>query len=84
MKHFKHGREFAKEIGISVDELKSTFEKYNAGEKNGKDEFGKKYFQNMPFDINDEFHVAVVTPVVHCKSTHLLWSCLISPSLLQF
>lgn len=65
MKHFKSGAALAKEMGVSEDVLRQTFEKYNAGEKAGKDEFGKKYFQNMPFEINDEFHVAIVTPVVH-------------------
>jgi flavocytochrome c len=65
MKHFKSGKDLAAEMGVSVDTLKSTFEKYNAGAKNKNDEFGKKYFHNMPFDVNDEFHVAIVCPVVH-------------------
>jgi len=39
--------------------------KYSEEAKNGKDEFGKKFFHNTPFDINDSFWVAIVTPVVH-------------------
>ena len=40
-----------------------TFEAY----PNGKsfDKFGKKYFQNWNMDINDTFHVAIITPVIH-------------------
>lgn len=44
MKHFKSGAELAKEIGISAADLKKTFDKYNQGAKENKDEFGKKYF----------------------------------------
>lgn len=29
------------------------------------DSFGKKYYHNMPVDLNDEYHVAIITPVVH-------------------
>jgi len=65
MKHFKTGADLAKEMGIPVSELKKTFDKYNAGAKSGQDEFEKKYFHNMPFSVDDEFHVAIVTPVVH-------------------
>jgi len=25
----------------------------------------KKFFHNLPLDVNDNFHVAVVTPVIH-------------------
>ena len=25
----------------------------------------KRFFHNVPFDVNDEFHVSIVTPVVH-------------------
>ncbi|KAK9344006.1 FAD binding domain-containing protein [Lipomyces starkeyi] len=61
------GRELAKEIGCSEDKLKKVFDDYNAiaaGKK--KDPYGKKYFSNLPLDINDDnFHVALVTPVLH-------------------
>jgi len=66
MKHFKNGDELAKEMGISSSILKQTFDYYNKiCNKEQKDPFGKKYFQNFPFVMNDEFHVAIVTPVVH-------------------
>ncbi|KAK9374792.1 FAD binding domain-containing protein [Lipomyces chichibuensis] len=61
------GRELAKDIGCSEDKLKKVFDDYNAiaaGKK--KDPYGKKYFTNLPLDINDDnFHVALVTPVLH-------------------
>mmetsp|Transcript_115496 Transcript_115496/g.188202 ORF Transcript_115496/g.188202 Transcript_115496/m.188202 type:complete len:504 (+) Transcript_115496:99-1610(+) len=29
------------------------------------DTWGKKFFHNLPLDTNDEFHVGIVTPVIH-------------------
>ena len=66
MRHFKSGSDLAKEMGIDVSVLKKTFDDYNdyaSGKR--KDPFGKKFFQNYPFDINDEFHVALMEPVLH-------------------
>jgi cytochrome b involved in lipid metabolism len=60
------GKELAKEIGVSDKDLQTEFQSYNAiakGEK--KDTWGKKFFHNLPFDINDTFHVAVMEPVLH-------------------
>lgn len=60
------GKALAKEIGCSEDTLQGTFTDYNAiadGKK--KDPFGKKFFHNLPFDINDTFHVALMEPVLH-------------------
>ena len=60
------GKELAKEMGCSPDHLLSTFKAYNeiaAGKQ--KDPFGKKFFHNVPVDINDDFHVAVMEPVLH-------------------
>lgn len=60
------GKQLAKEIGCSEEHLQATFQDYNAiadGKK--KDPFGKKFFHNLPFDINDEFHVALMQPVLH-------------------
>jgi cytochrome b involved in lipid metabolism len=60
------GAELAKEIGVNDEELQGEFQSYNSiakGEK--KDEWNKKYFHNLPFDINDTFHVAVMEPVLH-------------------
>ncbi|KAF2869330.1 fumarate reductase [Massariosphaeria phaeospora] len=60
------GKELAKDIGISDKDLQAEFQSYNAiakGEK--KDTWDKKYFHNLPFDVNDTFHVAVMEPVLH-------------------
>merc|ERR1711862_654078 len=29
------------------------------------DKWGKKFYHNLPMDVNDAFHVAIVTPVIH-------------------
>jgi flavocytochrome c len=60
------GKELAKEIGCGDKALQDTFQDYNAiadGKK--KDPFGKRFFHNLPFDINDTFHVALMEPVLH-------------------
>lgn len=65
MKKFSSGAEVAKDMGISVKDLENTFKQYNEVAKTKKDPFGKKFFQNVPLDINDEFHVSIVVPVLH-------------------
>ncbi|KAI1938976.1 Osmotic growth protein [Ophidiomyces ophidiicola] len=60
------GKELAQEIGCGDSALKRTFDDYNQiadGKK--KDPFGKKFFHNLPFSIDDTFHVAVMEPVLH-------------------
>ncbi|KAH6669346.1 putative fumarate reductase [Halenospora varia] len=60
------GKELAKEIGCTPDHLQGTFKAYNEiadGKK--KDPYGKKFFHNGPLDIDDDFHVAVMEPVLH-------------------
>jgi len=39
------------------------YEAYGGGKSH--DEWGKKFFHNLPLDTNDAFHVAIVTPVIH-------------------
>merc|ERR1712070_962143 len=29
------------------------------------DKWGKKFYHNLPMEVNDEYHVAIVTPVIH-------------------
>ena len=65
MKKFNNGNELAKHMKISPSTLEETFNKYNQVAKDNKDPFGKKYFHNLPFKMNDEFYVAIVTPVIH-------------------
>ena len=60
------GKELAKEIGCGEQALRATFKDYNAiADGKMKDPFGKKFFHNLPFDINDTFHVALMEPVLH-------------------
>lgn len=60
------GKELAKEIGCGEAALAKTFKEYNEiADGKRKDPFGKKYFHNLPFDINDTFHVALMEPVLH-------------------
>jgi len=65
MKKFSNGQAMAAEMKVSASVLEETFKKYNEGAKSNKDVFGKKYFHNLPFNLNDEFYVSVVTPVLH-------------------
>jgi len=70
MKYFPTGEALAKEMGVPVSKLKATFDAYNQAaeaKKAGKDidPFKKKFFPNGPWHVNDHFHAAWVTPVVH-------------------
>jgi flavocytochrome c len=66
MKRYTKAADLAKEMGIDPEKLRDTFEKYNQDAKAGKDQYGKKFFHNTPFTMDDhEFHVSFVTPVVH-------------------
>ena len=65
MKKYNSGAALAAEMGISADHLKETFAKYNECARTKKDPFGKKFFHNTPIEIADNFHVAIVTPVLH-------------------
>lgn len=60
------GKQLAKEIGCSEEHLQKTFQDYNdIADGKKKDPFGKRFFHNLPFDINDDFHVALMQPVLH-------------------
>lgn len=60
------GAELVKDIGCSSDTLQKTFKDYNTiAEGKQKDPYGKKFFHNFPFDVNDTFHVALMEPVLH-------------------
>ncbi|KAB5549914.1 flavocytochrome c [Coniochaeta sp. 2T2.1] len=60
------GKELAKEIGCSPEHLQKTFTTYNAiADGKQKDPWGKKFFHNGPLDVNDDFHVSVMEPVLH-------------------
>lgn len=60
--------QLAKEMNIPLSKLRETFDEYNAAAKNPEgpaNKWGKKFFQSMPYEINDKFMVAQITPVVH-------------------
>jgi flavocytochrome c len=60
------GSELAKEIGCGDSPLDATFKEYNeVASGNKKDKWNKKYFHNGPVEISDNFHVAVMEPVLH-------------------
>merc|ERR1711879_758988 len=46
-----------------ADPENGPYEAYGGGKS--WDQWGKKFFHNLPMDANDSFHVAVVTPVIH-------------------
>jgi flavocytochrome c len=60
------GKELVKEIGCGEAALQKTFDEYNLiadGKK--KDPWNKRFFHNMPFTLDDDFHVALMEPVLH-------------------
>jgi flavocytochrome c len=65
MKSFPNGAALAAEMGISPAKLEETFRRYNEAAKSKNDPFGKKYFDAVPFRMDDQFHVSLVTPVLH-------------------
>ncbi|KAH7086667.1 Flavocytochrome c [Auriculariales sp. MPI-PUGE-AT-0066] len=65
MKRFDSGEALAKEMGLKPEVLKKTFDDYNQIAKSKKDPFGKKFFHGGEFKLNDYFHVAHMTPVLH-------------------
>lgn len=65
MKHYKSAADMAKDTGMPLKNVESTFAAYNETSIAKKDPFGKKFFHNLPFVPNDEFWVAIVTPVLH-------------------
>ncbi|PYH97833.1 fumarate reductase Osm1 [Aspergillus ellipticus CBS 707.79] len=60
------GKELAKEIGCGEAALQKTFDDYNLiAEGKKKDPWGKRFFHNLPFNVDDTFHVALMEPVLH-------------------
>lgn len=60
------GAELVKELGVSEGNLIETFEQYNKARRGEvKDPHGLKYFSTKDVKLDDVFHVAIVTPVVH-------------------
>merc|ERR1711861_99538 len=60
-KTFKNYNEIAKKQ--ETDAANGPYEAYGGGKSH--DVWGKKFFHNLPLDVNDNFHIGVVTPVIH-------------------
>jgi flavocytochrome c len=58
---FKNYNEIAAKQAADPDA--GPYEAYGGGKSH--DVWGKKFFHNLPLDVNDEFHVGIVTPVIH-------------------
>jgi len=58
---FKNYNEVAKKQQENPDA--GPYDAYGGGKSH--DVWGKKFFHNLPLDVNDRFHVGVVTPVIH-------------------
>merc|ERR1712219_45296 len=58
---FKNYNEMAKKQADAPDD--GPYEAYGGGKS--YDVWGKKFFHNLPMETNDNFHIAVVTPVIH-------------------
>ena len=62
MKHFKNAAEVAKEIGITTSAMKASLDSYNAdaaaGANGTPDRFGKIYFLNAPFEMDEDYYVS--------------------------
>ena len=67
MRKYSNASELAADAGLPPSVLQKTFEAYNAAAARGSaDPHGRKFFTNAPFRMDEELHVAVITPVVHC------------------
>lgn len=58
-------QELSKHINVPVSKLENTFREYSKVGESKNDPHGKKFFHNMPWNANDKFAVALITPVVH-------------------
>ncbi|KAI0800025.1 fumarate reductase [Fomes fomentarius] len=65
MKRYESGEALAKDWGISPSVLKQTFDEYNEVARTKKDPFGKKFFAQGEWKMDDIFNVAWMTPVLH-------------------
>jgi len=60
------GAELANEIGCGEKALSNSFNTYNdTAEGKIKDPWGKKFYHNLPFKVDDTFYVALMHPVLH-------------------
>lgn len=67
MKHFKNAEGVAKEMGIPTEQLKASLDAYNAAAASGKEcpLTGKIHYHNTPLEMDEDYYVGIITPVVH-------------------
>lgn len=65
LKKIKNFDELSFYTKINKNTLIKQIKSYNAESLLKNDKFGKKYFENTPFDLNGIFYIGIVTPVVH-------------------
>uniref|UniRef100_A0A146LJV0 Putative fumarate reductase n=1 Tax=Lygus hesperus TaxID=30085 RepID=A0A146LJV0_LYGHE len=65
MKQLQSGEALAKEMQIQPQQLEQTFKEFNMSMETKRDPYGREYFQNGPWTMDDIFHVAIITPVRH-------------------
>jgi len=65
MKRYDSGAQMARDMGIPADKLAATFAAYNQAGQKQQDRYGRKYFSNLPYSMDDSFWVAIICPVVH-------------------
>ena len=65
MKYFASGYDLTNEMGIPTALLEKTFMVYSEQAKAQKDPFGKKFFQNGDFGMDDYLNVAIMSSVLH-------------------
>lgn len=65
MRKFSNLKALASEMGVQYSDLVKSVNEYNSIAKAKKDPFGRKYFDNVPLEENEEYYVALITPVVH-------------------
>merc|ERR1719386_271675 len=61
-KTFREYNEIAEKMKATGGE-NGPYDAYGGGKT--YDKWGKKFFHNLPVEVNDTYHVAVVTPVIH-------------------
>jgi len=60
------GKELAKACNVTPQQLQKEFDDYNRAAANpGTDKFQKKFFEATPVEVEDNFMVCEITPVIH-------------------
>lgn len=68
MKSYSSAHDLAKDMGVDSSVIASEFKKYNAiaaGETECPWEKPASFCKGVPLAMDDEYHVAIVTPIVH-------------------